>query len=1396
MNSMLRQNNLRLPDIKPYLRSFERQQPISQEEWGARESKLFQPGCLIFCLEPAAAPSGLSSFSKKGEEAAGESYRVKDLCFVVSSEDGQTMVVNVTASAYEFRTLDSLMVEKARKSILDGRDFHYVAARPTQRLDKAKEKSLYEAAAKYAQGGARRSLTVEGSSLSEPVFALLRELGANLVSTNPQAGRTVVDIGQVCHMIITPEGRQEDKTKSLLRTNFAAIKAADLETLAGGGNMQQPAAANQGLYTEDPAALFYGQGADLGALASEPAQAQAPVPENPAPYMAPPAPPEPEPATPGLSAGSLLSPAPAPVISSPTSSANKLAALAPQSLDEMRAEVVQNIGSEKLVAPEWFVLSHDLVPLSALEKPVSPTNSYVQEALAAPPEALKPEPPQISPPESQKEDFASQFLSDYSAGHAGSKAIEESERSIAAEREITAQEEAAKQKRLREYFGDEHFNTYISESKPSTPPQEPAVESPQAGNAELATFDSDIFASAGRSTLETNPEAVLPEPPKAAEAPALPNSWMSYADKLEKEAPSKGAFGFDSMLTTGGESPIPEKPTSDIETVAPSSLTGYPSSPDVSSHDELLSQRSSSILDMLGGYETPEAHSEAPLEATAVSAEQAVQPQDVIEAPQEASAPAEEQIPEAKADEQQVEAPRTLPPATRVRPRDYSNPLKGAKPIFEPRRTPQATPMGVNQSSMPVTAETSQPLQAEETTSAPVETPSVFEPGLEALMPNTEAPAPVVESAPVFEAPAPVVEAPAPVFEAPAPVVEAPAPVFEAPAPVVEAPAPVVEAPAPIFEAPAPVVEAPAPIFEAPAPVVEAPAPVLETPAPMFEAPAPVLEAPAPVFETPAPVLEAPAPVFETPAPVVEAPAPVFETPAPVVEAPAPVFETPAPVVEAPAPVVEAPAPVVEASAPVIEAPASVVEPPAPLLNTAAGSGGQDARLMMNEMTMLMNKLEQQVSKAGNKLSSRAEELKARLNKQVDALLKEAHELEKQSEHNLSNLLTELSTKLDTLSQEVHSGIQKDSLGSHEILESALKDGLEYLDSEKRYLCGQIVRTCNDFRNEMTELSTTMARKLDEVIAARNKELNSMRQSVLDELKEGFDNYTNTVETRFSRFKERMNEETSSVAKSLERNMKSMMEEIESSLERACDKLTSTRKELERSIAHTVACAETKIANTSKGVLSEQILPRLTEQKTILRTMVADMTKQIGEETRQALHKEARRLEDSVNRTAQELKRIVEDCFVEYEKAGSGLRTGLDEAYTKISHELNQRTTEVFNYIKETEKRVAESEHLLRNIADSTAPDAEPELQEERGNAMNTLQSLRQEAHRKLAHSIEESINLLEEKSESLFAELTNKRSDATASVREVAEVNLERIRKALEAANSAIQSAKEQHMQ
>lgn len=67
---MLRQFNLRVSDIKPYMRGFERSKPTALNDWAAEDARSYEPGHLLFCLEPVAAPTGLSSFSKKTEGKA------------------------------------------------------------------------------------------------------------------------------------------------------------------------------------------------------------------------------------------------------------------------------------------------------------------------------------------------------------------------------------------------------------------------------------------------------------------------------------------------------------------------------------------------------------------------------------------------------------------------------------------------------------------------------------------------------------------------------------------------------------------------------------------------------------------------------------------------------------------------------------------------------------------------------------------------------------------------------------------------------------------------------------------------------------------------------------------------------------------------------------------------------------------------------------------------------------------------------------------------------------------------------------------------------------------------------------------------------------------------------
>jgi hypothetical protein len=138
-----------------------------------------------------------------------------------------------------------------------------------------------------------------------------------------------------------------------------------------------------------------------------------------------------------------------------------------------------------------------------------------------------------------------------------------------------------------------------------------------------------------------------------------------------------------------------------------------------------------------------------------------------------------------------------------------------------------------------------------------------------------------------------------------------------------------------------------------------------------------------------------------------------------------------------------------------------------------------------------------------------------------------------------------------------------------------------------------------------------------------------------------------------------MGEENASITQSLERNMRSMIEEIDSSLERACEKLRSTKLDLEQTISHTVAVCEMAVAQKTKELLAESILPKLNEQKEILRTMIHDMGKQVAYRIKHSnalATGQTRGEHQSIS--SEKLKRTVEDCLTELESSGRGLKSG------------------------------------------------------------------------------------------------------------------------------------------
>jgi hypothetical protein len=217
MSSMLSKNHVKYQDVAAYLRGYDRNTPESAEDWSKQQSAAFEPGMLMFCLEKVGAPTGLTV----GRSDNQDSYRVRDLCIVVGKDNGRALVVNITASAYELRFLEVLMFEKARKAILEEKDFLYVAVKPAQPITESKSHEIEQVGAIYAQGGSRRSLVVDANGPQEPAMALLSTLGANLIP--PGSVKQVLDIGNVCQMLFAAEGRQDDPNKALVKTCFSPI---------------------------------------------------------------------------------------------------------------------------------------------------------------------------------------------------------------------------------------------------------------------------------------------------------------------------------------------------------------------------------------------------------------------------------------------------------------------------------------------------------------------------------------------------------------------------------------------------------------------------------------------------------------------------------------------------------------------------------------------------------------------------------------------------------------------------------------------------------------------------------------------------------------------------------------------------------------------------------------------------------------------------------------------------------------------------------------------------------------------------------------------------------------------------------------------------------------------
>lgn len=567
MHSMLRQHQIRAQDIKPYVRTYDRKNPVGADEWATQEGMIYGPGMLIFVLEPAKRPPGLTSFAKPQADAAPDLFRVKDLSCVVDKIENKSWVLNITPSAYELRFLDTLFREKAKKAIFDGLDLNYLIAKPRQELSSSQIKELKVIADSYSDGGSRRSLVQEGAELEEPTRAILHFLG---VDWSSQPNKQVIEIGTICHMLFAPDPGQEDPLRQSIRNYFTAVMSS--ETLASEGIIQ-PAAS---------------------APATQTAPATAPAKSvyaftQPEDYIEPEPEPEPEP-----EAESDLDMSDLDLNLDLDSDIDLDADMAP--LQETFPMATQEFGrpviggdSEDMETegeipslPSWYLTTHD----------VHEMNSHARSLFALARSTSAKSQNGDTPAASQnapKEDFSAQFISDYEQGHAGSEESSDSDYQNQVDSQAEAEEEHS--------FVDSIFAGSGArgslETNPEASTAAAAVESPQGIEEPESTPSQDWEPVEGEelpeSSVDSTFDAVQDAPVQQAQEKPESASLLSRLT---------GAVGQDAPPEVAEPAKDPLKPPTNLKEMLTADSEVFrvskPSSAPQASAQEIFSQSSDS----------------------------------------------------------------------------------------------------------------------------------------------------------------------------------------------------------------------------------------------------------------------------------------------------------------------------------------------------------------------------------------------------------------------------------------------------------------------------------------------------------------------------------------------------------------------------------------------------------------------------------------------------------------------------------------------------------------------------------------------------------------------------------------------------------------------------------
>jgi enoyl-CoA hydratase/carnithine racemase len=459
-------------------------------------------------------------------------------------------------------------------------------------------------------------------------------------------------------------------------------------------------------------------------------------------------------------------------------------------------------------------------------------------------------------------------------------------------------------------------------------------------------------------------------------------------------------------------------------------------------------------------------------------------------------------------------------------------------------------------------------------------------------------------------------------------------------------------------------------------------------------------------------------------------------------------------------------------------------------------TGFQEPQAVMNEMASLMSKLEQQVSKASKKLASRAEEIEHRLNRRTEGLLEEASQDDKNTEASILVLCDSLTKQFEQLSEELRLRISDAAAAGREAIKVLQGEGQTKLEETRSTDHDSLLNACNEFRAQTQTLAKSSDEELRKLVKEHVEEVDGLIQTTLRSLGTIAGDFESKLNQRFTRFAERMAEESSAVINSIERNVHSMEEEIDGSWERASEKLKSSESDFEQTIEHTLSATGLSTAQAARILLVEQFLPKLKERKEIVVGMATEMASAFSEQSLSQTRSQLSGLDSSLASARQQLHTLAEECLSRIDSVGRQQQAGLEDLFKDASGFMERSTAEVLSMVDKTEQQIHDVEGVCKKLAETSSLDTDPHLSDERNAAFGKVQNLKGQVKAELDRTLEASCAQLEQLGQSVQSHLNTRRIEQTQLVREASETGLIRIRESIQEAFNAIQAAREKYME